>query len=33
MKNKHVIIALLVGWGIAFVFPPQKVMAMFGKGR
>lgn len=33
MKNKHVVMALLVGWAIAFVFPPQKLLMMFkGKG-
>lgn len=31
MKNKHVVMALVAGWLISMVFPPSKVLGMFGK--
>lgn len=30
--HRHVWIAALIGWGLAAVFPPGKLLAMF-KGR
>ena len=33
MPNKKLILAALLGWGIAAFFPPGRVVAMFrGKG-
>lgn len=31
MSKKHVVMWLLVGWGIAFVFPPQRALGYFKK--
>lgn len=31
MSKKHVAGALLIGWLIAFVFPPQRVLSYFKK--
>lgn len=31
MSKKHVAMWLLVGWAIAYVFPPQRVIGYFRK--
>lgn len=31
MSKKHVVMWVLVGWGIAYLFPPQRVAGYFKK--
>lgn len=32
MPNKKLILVFLAGWGLALVFPPQRVLGYFKKG-
>lgn len=32
MSKKHIVLWVLVGWGIAYLFPPQRVLGFFKKG-
>lgn len=33
MSKKHLALALLAGWAIAWVLPPQRVLGMFRKSQ
>lgn len=33
MKHKHTILMVLVGWLIAFFFPPQMLLGKLGAGK
>jgi hypothetical protein len=32
MSKKHIVLWVLVGWAVAYVFPPQRVVGMFRSG-
>lgn len=33
MSKKHLALAVLIGWGIAWVLPPQRVLAIFKRSN